>query len=150
VNTTITGNTASGPNAQAIVGASVVNNSIVWGNAGGALNGAASVSFSCIEGGWAGEGVIAAPPLFARLAAINALSATAASSLQLLAHSPCIDAGSNDLLPSDMFDLDHDGNRAEALPLDLAGNCRVLQGQLENQESTSGLRVRFFSNHQLG
>jgi hypothetical protein len=42
----------------------------------------------------------------------------------LLGESPCIDAGSNDGLPLDPFDLDQDGNETELLPLDLDGAPR--------------------------
>ena len=45
--------------------------------------------------------------------------------LQLLSTSPAINAGDNDLLPRDEFDLDGDGNVYEPLPLDLAGSQRI-------------------------
>ena len=45
--------------------------------------------------------------------------------LRLLADSPATDAGDNALLPADTYDLDADGNTAEPVPFDLAGNYRV-------------------------
>jgi len=46
--------------------------------------------------------------------------------LLLLPTSPAVDAGDKDLLPPDEFDLDNDGNTAERLPIDLAGNPRIM------------------------
>jgi len=48
--------------------------------------------------------------------------------LRLAADSPAIDAGDNARLPADWYDLDADGNVAEALPLDVAGDSRVVDG----------------------
>jgi hypothetical protein len=45
--------------------------------------------------------------------------------LRLTAASPALDAGDDTLLPVDEFDLDGDGDTAEPLPLDLAGNARI-------------------------
>ena len=44
--------------------------------------------------------------------------------LRLLPGSPCIDAGDNDALPADAFDLDNDGDTTEPIPFDLAGGPR--------------------------
>lgn len=40
--------------------------------------------------------------------------------------SPCIDAGTNALMPQDIADLDGDGNTSEPVPLDLAGGLRFV------------------------
>ena len=40
-------------------------------------------------------------------------------------NSPCIDIASNDLLPSDVLDLDADGNISEPLPVDFYGEARI-------------------------
>ena len=45
-------------------------------------------------------------------------------SFRLNSGSPCIDAGSCDLLPMDYLDLDGDGEVEEPLPLDLDGALR--------------------------
>ena len=49
----------------------------------------------------------------------------------LLPGSPAIDAGSNDLLPADTFDLDNDSDTSEPLPIDLAGTPRVSGGVVD-------------------
>ncbi|MHC4647068.1 MAG: choice-of-anchor Q domain-containing protein, partial [Planctomycetota bacterium] len=46
----------------------------------------------------------------------------------LRAGSPCIDAGDNGSLPADADDLDGDGNTVEAIPWDLDGNPRIIDG----------------------
>ena len=51
--------------------------------------------------------------------------------LRLRPDSPAIDAGSNDLLPADVFDLDGDGDITEPIPFDLAGNARVENGTVD-------------------
>jgi hypothetical protein len=65
-----------------------VRNTILWNNhqaLGGQINGAPSVSYSCIQGGFAGTGNITGFPLFAD------------SALLLEVGSPCVDAGNPDL-----------------------------------------------------
>lgn len=49
----------------------------------------------------------------------------------LRAGSPALDAGTNDLLPADEFDLDGDGDTSEPVPLDLAGNPRIEGGVVD-------------------
>ena len=51
--------------------------------------------------------------------------------LRLRLDSPAIDAGNNDLLPADEFDLDGDGDVTEPIPFDLAGNARVENGTVD-------------------
>jgi hypothetical protein len=97
-----------------------IDNSIVWGNAGAAINlrdeGTATVNSSNVEGGWAGSGNIDADPQFAD------------ADKRLGPGSPCIDAADETLLPADVADLDGDGNTSEPLPLDLDGTPRVQDG----------------------
>ena len=45
--------------------------------------------------------------------------------LRLRVDSPAVDAGDSGLLPADVYDLDDDGDTAEPIPVDLAGNARV-------------------------
>jgi hypothetical protein len=47
---------------------------------------------------------------------------------RLLAGSPCVDAGDNNSLPADIYDLDGDGNTTEPIPFDLDANSRILDG----------------------
>jgi hypothetical protein len=64
-------------------------------------------------------GNIDADPLFAD---------AAGGDYSLTSGSPCIDTGDNSLLPDDVADLDGDGDTDEPLPLDLAGDPRVTDG----------------------
>ncbi len=45
--------------------------------------------------------------------------------------SPCIDTGDDALLPADDNDLDDDGDKTEALPVDLDGNTRSVNGTVD-------------------
>jgi hypothetical protein len=65
--------------------------------------------------GYEGVGNIDADPLF-----VN----PAKGDFRLQAGSPCIDAGANNALPADVFDLDEDADTAERIPLDLDDNPR--------------------------
>ena len=51
--------------------------------------------------------------------------------LRLRPDSPAVDAGNNDLLPADEFDVDGDGDITEPIPFDLAGNARVENGTVD-------------------
>ena len=46
-------------------------------------------------------------------------------------NSPAINAGNNSYLPTDVADVDGDGNTSEVLPLDLAGNARIQGGTVD-------------------
>ena len=121
-NCTFAGNSTFGSNGGGIASltnGTIVTNSILWGNTGGAFGGSGVpvVSFSNVEGGFNGTGNINADPLFAN---------QANGDVRLSPGSPCIDVGSNDALPSDLADLDDNGDTDEALPLDLDGNARVI------------------------
>lgn len=90
-----------------------LRNCIVWRNQApseGELAGAQQVSFSDVRGGASGTGNIAADPRFVD---------PGARDFRLRPGSPCIDAGSNALVPADELDVDRDGDLAEQLPLDL-------------------------------
>lgn len=98
-----------------------LTNCIFWGNSAtidpqiSDPDNTATVSYSCIQGGWAGLGShnIDADPLLDQ-------------ALRLTSGSPCIDAGDNEALPHDFIDLDGDNNSAEPLPLDLYGQMRFV------------------------
>ncbi len=99
-----------------------LTNCLLWGNTSSVsgqeqLGGISSqVTYSDIQDGYAGDGNIDADPLFVDAPAGN---------LRLGPGSPCIDTGNTAALPSDLTDLDRDGDTAEPLPFDLDGNPRV-------------------------
>jgi len=78
-----------------------------------------AVTYSNIEGGFAGIGNTDADPLFVDPDGADDILGNEDDDLRLSAHSPCIDAADNDALPADEFDLDNDGDTAEPLPVDL-------------------------------
>lgn len=128
-NSTLAGNTATtggAVTADASTGSLAVYNSILYGNAPEQVTStglaSATASFNLIEGGCPAlfttcTSVIDADPAFVSLPA---------GDLRLGGASPAVDAGSNALLPMDVFDLDGDGDTTEPLPLDLAGRRRVV------------------------
>ena len=85
-----------------------VTNSILWGNGLGSqiynnpnnLESTAVVTYSDVQGGYAGTGNVDADPMFA-----NALN----GDYRLLPGSPCIDVGNNGAVPADIA-TDLDGN----------------------------------------
>jgi hypothetical protein len=99
-------------------------NSIVWSNLGGQIVGNPPVSYSLVQGGYAGTGNIATDPHFIDAAGTDAIIGTLDDDLHLSIASPAINAGSDALIPVDWGDADGDGDTAEPLPLDLAGNQR--------------------------
>jgi len=109
---------------QALAGGGMYNdgsagsliNCIVWGNSVGEIMGdTAFVSYSCIQGGYFGTGVIDEDPLFVD---------PDNDDYHLSPGSPCIDAGCNWSVPLDIADLDNDGDTNEYTPLDLDGEGR--------------------------
>ncbi|NRA58630.1 MAG: hypothetical protein HRU13_11015 [Phycisphaerales bacterium] len=89
----------------------VIDNGPEWLTLGGGAS--ATATWSCIVGGFPGEGNIDADPM------LDAL-------YQPMRGSPVIDAGNTTLLPADEFDLDGDGDTSEAIPFDAAGRTRVV------------------------
>ena len=99
---------------------SILSNCIVWGNTPNQIeedSGAVTttVTYSDVQGGYAGEGNIDADPLF--VDPIN-------DDYHLSPGSPCIDAADNTAVPADEADLDGDGDTAERIPVDLDWRLR--------------------------
>lgn len=116
-NCTIANNRATTRKAGAVSdyrGAEITN-SIIWGN--DAVEGFKSiwcndelpsrVSYSDVEGGFAGSGNVDADPRF---------DGSSGTGFGLGDASPCVDAGRDTDVPSDTADLDLDGNKSESVP----------------------------------
>ena len=113
VNCTFWGNNANTFGAAVwheFAGNGTFRNCIFWGNTGGggaqiALSPSSTitVTHSCIQGGYTGEGNITGDPMFVNAAGLD---------LRLGPGSPCIDAGASTFLP-------------QGVTFDLAGNPRI-------------------------
>ncbi len=118
------------------------HNAMFWGNAGGEIDqvsGSTTLRHVLIAGGCPPdtpfgetvcENLLEAEPLFARSphAGADATWGTPDDDygdLALQQDSPALDAGQDELLPPDTFDLDEDGNTTEPLPLDFARAIRM-------------------------
>ncbi|HEY3418403.1 MAG TPA: right-handed parallel beta-helix repeat-containing protein, partial [Armatimonadota bacterium] len=84
-------------------------NAIVWANTLHDGSGSLQVTYSLVQGGYAGPGNLSVDPQF-----INEIE----GNYRIGPGSPAIDAGDNSAVPADSADLDADGNTAEPLPLD--------------------------------
>lgn len=118
-----------------------IYNCIVWGNDNGLGELAPLIgciaSFSCFEGAAPSDGNISTDPRFVLVdpgahyenvgVGGDYSSAVWVSSSDFRLHSTslCIDAGSNNALPSDNADLDQDGNVQESVPFDVSGKPRI-------------------------
>jgi predicted outer membrane repeat protein len=136
-NCTFTSNTA-GSNAGAVYGQTkmvvVFWNSILWNNtasAGTTFDKQASVKSGDLSSlSWTrtsiqgGSGATGWDPRFIDLNGADNVAGTLDDNLHLAAGSPAFDAGSNELVALDVYDLDGDNDVAEYAPLDLDGNPR--------------------------
>ena len=93
----------------------------IWSNHASAVE----VTYSDVQGGWAGAGNINVNPQFVAPGVRSIEGEWIDGDYRLKSTSPAIDAGSNAALPADIFDLDADGNVAEQLPRDLDHEDRV-------------------------
>ena len=118
-------------------------NSILWANTAdgnedaicncGIPGESARVFSSIIEGGLPagstdGGGNFDVDPLFVDPGGDDDIPGTKDDNFRLLAGSPAIDAGLNQGLLFDVFDLDDDGDTQEQVPVDLDGNMRIHDG----------------------
>jgi parallel beta-helix repeat protein len=142
INCTLSGNTAIGEGAgiyNLSSGTQTLANCVLWGNSDGGgsdwvaqiYDGTLVVNYSCIQG-WGsslgGIGNIGEAPLFVDADGADDVVGTDDDDLRLLPGSPCVDAAANESLPSDLADLDGDGDVTEPIPFDINGNPRIWQG----------------------
>jgi hypothetical protein len=110
-----------------------VQNSIVWGNGGGAtsqiqmdLSSTTVMSYSIVQGGYPGAGNLDADPRFVDTNGGDDTPGSVDDNVRLQAGSPAIDAADNETVPLDAGDLDGDGNTIERMPLDADRNPRFV------------------------
>jgi hypothetical protein len=145
VNVTFAGNRSQlGGGALEIgFGETEVLNSVLWDNGrfdgqpGEILHtgGALTIRHSLVSGGCAPpftcEAVLDADPLFVRPPAWSGTTLTDAGDPRLRVGSPGLDAGLAAYLPADLWDLDEDGDTTEVLPIDLLGQPRVQDAEVD-------------------
>lgn len=145
VNCTIANNLAlgSGGGIYNILGSQpMVLNTILWGNEDSTgqtesaqihMADSEPVVHHSIIQGWSGLfggiGNTGASPSFVDEDGLDDTLGTKDDDLRLNVGSPGIDAGTNTVLPDDIFDVDGDGDTVELTPVDLAGRPRVLGHQ---------------------
>lgn len=108
-----------------------VANSVLWGNepdsfANDGTGASLTIEYSCVQGGAAGVGNISEDPLWVDPAGPDGMVGTADDDYRLGSQSPGIDAGANDYVPLDDFDLDGDGDTSEPIPMDANGEPRFV------------------------
>ena len=140
VNATIYGNavkssgTPGADPAHIVNGAVSLHNSIVWGNTGANLSDNVFVTHSTIENGNTGHNVVSIEPEFVEDPSPGPDSTWGTDDDEygrLQEGSSLNDFGDRHYLPSDSYDLDEDGNTAEKVPVDFAGNTRVQNGAID-------------------
>jgi hypothetical protein len=126
MNITLAANTAAnaGQAFNVTGGSTSVLSNLICRNGGvDEIVGPAAVTYSNVEGGYAGTGNIDADPLFTQTPSPGAdgLWGTADDDygdLRLQPGSPCIDAADCTAVPPDAHDLDGDGDTTEPIPFD--------------------------------
>ncbi len=131
---------AGGVHSSSVPGPALYN-TIIWGNT--EVGGSAQESQfrwdsrrsppvleHCCVMGWTGQlggfGNFDGNPRFIDADGPDQVLGTMDDNLRVQAGSPCINRGSDELLPADEADLDEDGDRSEPVPLDLDRRTRVI------------------------
>jgi hypothetical protein len=135
-NCTFSGNSANYGGGMYNCGDSspTLSNCILWGDTPQEVYGGAVITYSDVQGGWAGDDNINTDPCFVDADGPDDTVGTEDDNLRLWAGSPCIDAGDNNSVPDDIFDVDNDGNTIEPLPWDLDGRPRIADGDCNDTE----------------
>lgn len=118
---TFAGNSANVGSAIFDVAGKVLRNCILYGNIasseGNPISGdLLNVHYSLVEGGYVGTGNLDSDPLF---------TDSSSGDYTLTPSSPAINVGDITVIPADFLDLDEDNDVAESVPLDLLGNPRI-------------------------
>lgn len=136
-NCTFSGNRAGGGGSGIFAMIPKITNCIFWDNADNfgtnsefsqIGSDSPTINYSCVQGWtgtWGGTGNIGDDPNFTDPNGPDGVPGTLDDDLAL-AGTACIDAGDNDAVPSDEFDLDDDANTVESVPFDLAGSLRFM------------------------
>jgi predicted outer membrane repeat protein len=130
----------------------IVRNAIFWNNGQSEIvGGSASVQSSLVTGGYSGTGNISGNPQILRLPrwGMDARWGTPDDDygdFRLRTGSPAIDSGDASALPSDIADLDQDGDVDELLPVDMAGASRVVN--MVNMGAYESVTRRLYVNAQ--
>lgn len=90
-------------------GAKTIRNGIIWGNAGSAIGVPATVTYTLVQGGFAGAGNVNVNPMFVNALGLDATAGTDDDDLRLQAGSPAIDAGDASAVIG-QYPVDLDGN----------------------------------------
>ncbi len=99
-----------------------LTNCILWNggapDANGQIDGPANVTYSCVEGGWAGMGNMDADPRFMDADGPDNTPGTQDDDLRLMSTSPAIDAGNDEALPA-------------GITADMGGGPRIQQCEID-------------------
>jgi hypothetical protein len=112
----------------------IATNCILWGNSSRErpqIYGSSTVTYSCIQGGYPGQGNIDVDPLFVDPNGSDGIFGTEDDNLRLLPGSPCIDVGDNSVVDANSTDLD--------------GNPRILDGDGDGEAIVDMGVYEFFS-----
>lgn len=118
----------------------IIRNSILWNQAAEVANfdvSSIDIAHSTVYGGWPGQGNLSSDPLFVRQAD---LVGGDWGDLHLRPCSNSADAAAVAFLPTDLADLDADGDLSESLPIDLDGRPRI-QGAAPDMGAYEGVRT---------
>jgi hypothetical protein len=139
INCTIANNFAAGKGGAMHDCDRLISNCIIYGNRSGdssVLSMSSVPIYSCVQDDSNGPGNIDADPCFVEPGYWDPNGTPTDANddfwvdgdYHLLPDSPCIDEGNNNSLPTDVYDLDGDGNTSEPIPWDLDGNPRIADG----------------------